>query len=293
MKNENYRLATPLHVQSNGGGIQSFTMYLMSCMGILPRFDYSIFIDLGHEKKGTYKAMEFLRNYSAENKGIPIITVSDRNLMDSVTYASFNRDKPFFSIPFFSSGLDGKVGMLKRQCTPNFKIRQVNSTIKKLYGLSGNQRYPETYVYIGISLDEADRVSTPEPVKFTNVYPFILYQTGYKRGNCAFRDPKHLTTRMTRNDCKKWLTANGFPIPPKSSCVFCPYTSNADWRQLKKEEPESFHTATTFDDFIRYAKPGKVNSKLYLHKSQTPLKDVDFSKDDGDSFFECEGYCHT
>ena len=293
MSTTNFRDPKPLHIQSNGGGIQSFAMYLMSCLGYLPRFDYSIFVDLGHEKPGTYKAISFLKKWSIKNNGIPIITLSDKNLLNDSIDAIKNEGKRFASIPFFSSGTSGKVGMLRRQCTGEYKIRQVNAAIKSLYNLSGNQRFPETFIYIGISIDEMLRISKPEKVKFTNIFPFCLYQTGFHSGIISFRDPKMLKSHFSRNNCIDWLHQHNFFVPPKSSCVFCPYTSDKDWLDLKISDPESFSIASKFDSEMRDFQPGKLNSKLFLHKSVKPLSLINFKKSVTLDLFECEGYCHT
>lgn len=293
MKNKKTIIHKPLHIQSNGGGVQSMAMYMMSSKGILPRFDYSIFIDLGTEKPGTYAAIEFMKNEALKKNGIPLIVIKEKNLLSDTLDAITKKEKRFVSIPFFSTGPENKIGMLRRQCTGEYKIRQVNAAIKQLYGLSGNQRFPETFIYIGISLDEAIRMSSPEPVKFTNVFPFLLLQSGYKKGNISFRDPKMLSTRLSRNQLIKWLSDNNIPLPPKSSCIFCPYTSNKDWLSMKKEDPRSFEIACSFDDQIRKGKPGKVKSDLFIHKEGIPLREVNFSKPDNDLFTECEGFCHT
>ena len=57
-----------MKIQSNGMGTQSFAMYLMSSMGVLPRFDYSIFVDTGLEKPRTYQMLSWLQGWRAHHR---------------------------------------------------------------------------------------------------------------------------------------------------------------------------------------------------------------------------------
>lgn len=290
---KNFREPRPLLIQSNGMGIQSFAMYLMASTGYLPRFDYSIFVDLGAEKTKTLFYWEWLVNWAKNNNGIPLIRISAKNLYSDTLNALKVKDARFVSIPFFSSGSGGKEGMLQRQCTGEYKIRQINQCIKQLQGLTGNQRYKEAFVFLGISIDEMQRMNSPEPVKFTNVFPYCNYQLGYRRGNYSFREPGHITLPMSRNQIVKWLKDAGYPVPPKSSCKFCPYTTNEEWLDMRENEPQDFADSVCFDQKIRNGKPGVYKSKLYLHRSCKPLSEVDFTKDRGNDIFECGGTCHV
>lgn len=288
-----FRDPDALHIQSNGGGVQSICMYYQSCLGFLPRFDYSIFVNLGAEKPGTIKAIQEAKKWAVENNGIPIIEITNMNLAtDTIDSITGKKDR-FVSIPFFSSGTDGSIGMIRRQCTSEYKIRQVNQCIKHLQGKSGNQRYDPAYVWLGITIDEISRLSSPEPVKFTNVFPYCNYKTGYDSGRLSFRDPGLLNGYYHRMQCIRWLLDNNFKVPPKSSCLFCPYTSDADWLDMKKNDPDTFALAVEFDHSIRIGKPGKTNSLLYLHRSGLPLDEVVFKPHNSGDLFECSGHCHV
>ena len=83
---------------------------------------------------------------------------------------------------------------------------------------------------------------------------------------------------MRRHQCLIWMKEKGDPKPPRSACWFCPYHSDREWRRLRDEEPEEFAKAIALDKRIRDG-IYKVESKLYLHKSRTPLSEVDLSTD--------------
>ena len=283
----------PLHIQSNGMGVQSFVMYLMSSLGILPRLDYSIFVDPGMEKPKTYELFEWLVKWSRTNNGIPLIKITDKNLLIDSTVGVPSPRQSFSTMPLFTTSSKNHVGMLQRQCTSDYKIRQVIACIKKLYGKTGNQRLPETYVYLGITSDELLRVSNPEPVRFTHVYPFLQMSTGYRaqRPNFAIRGRRLLY--WSRFDCIRWLSENKFPIPPKSSCYACPYTSNNEWNDMRINDPKTFEKACEFDEKVRVRYSHKLHQTAYIHRSLSPLRDIDFSREANEDSDECSGYCHV
>jgi hypothetical protein len=292
MKKEHFGDPAPMHIQSNGMGVQSFAMYLMSSMGLLPRFDYSVFVNTGGEKQKTLEAFEWLKKWAVRNNGVPLIEITKRNLLAETLSSVENENQRFVSVPFFADGEKEREGMLRRQCTGEIKIRQVNAFIKAKQELYGNQRFKECYVYLGISIDEMSRMSTPKPIKFTNVFPFCGYQTGYRRGVYRFGEPGHITLPLSRNQIKNWLIENFFIVPPKSSCVWCPYTTNAEWAKMKRENGSDWQTATLVDSKIRNGHPGGVNKTLACHRSLAPLNEVDFESEIDHGLFECSGHCH-
>jgi hypothetical protein len=95
------------------------------------------------------------------------------------------------------------------------------------------------------------------------------------------------------------MEKHGYPRPPRSACVFCPYHSDREWRRLRDEEPEEFQKAVNFERRYQAAKALTVSRKgfvPYLHASRVPLDQVDFSTDEdqGQQLLfgnECEGMC--
>ena len=55
---------------------------------------------------------------------------------------------------------------------------------------------------------------------------------------------------MTRQNCLSWLDRHDSPRPPKSSCVACPFHSDAEWRRLR-DDPEAWDSAIVVDAAIR------------------------------------------
>ena len=147
-------------------------------------------------------------------------------------------------------------------------------------GYKPRQRIPKNSVemLIGISTDEAVRMKPSRYPFIENKYPLIF------------------DLHFSRNDCLRWMERNGYALPSKSSCVFCPFHNDATWRDMKLNDPIEFAKAVEFDAAIREDKRGKVKEKLYIHKSMKPLGEVDFRnlEDKGQQNLfgqECEGMC--
>jgi len=88
---------------------------------------------------------------------------------------------------------------------------------------------------------------------------------------------------MTRGHCLEWMVTRGYPLPPRSACVFCPYRSEAEWRALP---PDEFASAVEVDRAIR--QHGES-----LHPSGKPLEAVDLTPSTQTDAFgnECWGMC--
>lgn len=258
-----------MKIQSNGMGMQSVAMYLMSDCGELPKFLYSIFADPGAELNETYEYLNYLKKVGT----IPIIHDTSKNLYDDI----MNKwdSERVASIPAFTEN----GGLIFRQCTDEYKIQVVNRNIKKL-----KSAYTTTVdLYIGISYDEMQRVFKPNKKNIRYIYPFCdIIATKEKTFKANEFKP------MTRAAIKAWLYERGFKIPVKSSCSFCPYHSNAAWREIKKDS-YAWAQACQIDDKIRNKKG--LNEKLYLHRSLKPLREAYLQEDQQQLNFDCYGFC--
>jgi hypothetical protein len=264
-----------LKILSLGLGVQSTALYFMSSLGIIERADYAIFADPGKESKKTYEYLKFLKKWQIENNGIPIIIRSKSNIYNDLLSGfntSGNRCK---SIPAFTVDGSGKVGIIRRQCTSEYKIDVVNKTIRfDIYKKPARVRLPLTEMMIGISLDEFERMSIAPERWRRNIYPLV-------------------DLRMTRQDCKNWLKKNDLPEPPKSACIFCPFTGDARWLEMKENEPEEFEEACFFDDHIRNGSKRGFKQPIFIHRSCKPLREVTFDNQGNEELFniECKGVC--
>lgn len=264
-----------MHVISLGVGVQSSCMALMACKGeIEPRPDLIVFSDPGWESGSTYRYAAWLKT-EIEKHGIMVEFTSNGNIRDDLIRAAQDGTR-VASLPFFTLAEDGTTGMVMRQCTDAYKIQPVRKAIKKFLGVKTAREIKEPVtLWMGISTDEIERVKTSRERWIVNRYPLI---------------EKH----MNRLDCENWLKRNGFSVPPKSSCIGCPFHSDAAWLDMKRNDPEAWKDAVEVDKAIRNMP--RMKGKVFLHRSCVPLEEVDLNENqlefNWDGFGnECEGMC--
>ena len=256
-----------MKVISLGIGVQSTAMYIMSSMGEIERADCAIFADPGAEHPKTYEMLEWLVGWESTNKGIPIY-VEKKDLLSDVINAVNHYGQRWASIPAFTEF----GGMIKRQCTNDYKIQVVKKKVRELMGVKYRQRMKPCEMWLGITLDEASRMKESRMYNITYKYPLI-------------------DKRLKRSDCINFFKKNDLPIPMKSSCIFCPYHSDKFWKDLKKEGNGVWDLAVKVDYSIRDSSQRGVRDKLFLHKSCLPLDEVQFADQQELWDEECEGYC--
>ena len=259
-----------MKIISLGAGVQSTTLYLMSSVGDLPRADHAIFADPGAEHPETYKLLGWLRAWQEKHGGIPIHHLRDKNLYADLVNRTNSTGQRFAPVPAVTAGGNGR---LRRQCTKEYKIEPIIRKIREIYGLRPRQRMKETEIWLGISLDEIERMKESRLPSIQYQYPLIEKE-------------------MTRGGCMKWLRRHGFPVPVKSSCVFCPYQSDARWKHLKLNHPQQWDKDVLVDRPIRDSSKRGVNDPIFLHRSGIPLETVVFGNQLDLFTEECEeGYC--
>lgn len=271
-----------LSVLNLGAGVQSSTVLLMACRGELPRPDVAIFADTQWEPQAVYDWLSWLESEAAVAR-IPVQRVTAGNIRDDVIGAVGSKEVGRVGQPplYVRGKLDvGKEeGRLWRKCSREYKIDPIRQWIRYFFGLKKGQVFPSgSYVeqWYGISLDEVQRMRTPRDPWAINYYPLIERQ-------------------LRRSDCLAWMERNGYPRPPRSACIGCPFHSDAEWRRLRDDAPEEWEDAVEFDEAIRNGLPG-VKGEAYLHRSTVPLDEVDLTtpEDHGQARLwdeECEGVC--
>lgn len=274
-----------LKILSLGAGVQSTTLLLMSCKGELPKLDCAIFADTGWEPKAVYEHFEWLKPY-AESHGIPVHVISHGNIKEDALVSrgrgTIEEGTRWASMPLRTVAEDGTQGMIRRQCTAEYKIAPIEKFIRReLMGLKPRQRAPKKVIieqWMGISTDEKQRARMSQK-------PWI-----------DFRYPLITDLSMSRWHCIQWLKEK-FPERevPRSACIGCPYRSNEEWRHLKETAPDDWEDACQFDEQIRNC--GGMRGKVYLHRDCVPLRKADIrnAEDCGQLGFseECMGMCNT
>jgi hypothetical protein len=274
-------MSEPIHIISLGAGVQSSTMALMAAKGqITPMPKCAIFADTQAEPLSVYKWLDWLE----KELPFPVHRVSKGNMTEHALVIKERRDKTGYwsknLVPAFILNTDGSRGILQRQCTYEYKVIPLEQAARRIAGIKRGQKTIGVVQWIGISRDEASRMKDSRVKWSSHRWPLI--EMG-----------------LSRQDCLKWMQYNGYPKPPRSACVYCPYHSNKEWIRLRDEEPEEFGRAVKFESDLQAVKSRteRMQGVPFLHASLTPLGDVDFrttlEKRGQLNMFEneCEGMC--
>lgn len=277
-------MSEPIHIISLGAGVQSSCMALMASRGeIQPMPNCAIFADTQWERKRTYAWLDWLK----PRLHFPTHIVTKSNIRSDNINARLRgkaeNGERGASLPYFTLA-DGSqiVGRVKRQCTADYKIEPIEKFIRReILGLKPGERAPNEVAIVqwrGISTDESSRMKDSR-------VPWM-----------QVRYPLAMEFRMSRADCSAWVLNNYGVLPPRSACIGCPFHSDAEWRNIRDNDPEEWADAIEFDRSIRRA--GGMRGECFLHRSCKPLDEVDLSTEEDrgqTSMFnnECEGMCNT
>lgn len=290
-----------------GCGTQS--SYLKECsergLHNVPKADFCIFADTGDEPKAVYEYLEYLKALG----DIPVHVVSAGHLSKD----SLSMDNKRSCLPVFTPGMkviygdnlvpiepdDDRIDELfertelevigsepdydnpslaLRKCTYDYKIAPIEKKVRELLGYKKGERVKKRVrAMIGISYDEMLRMKPSGKAWIENTWPLV-------------------DAGITRQQCIDGMGSLGLKIPPRSACVYCPHHKNAEWRNLRDNDPEAWAKAVKFDkDFRAMHEHNGLKHPPYLHRSLKPLDEVDIDDTSDQEHFtwngECEGMC--
>ncbi len=158
-----------------------------------------------------------------------------------------------------------------RSCTVDFKIEVADRWLRE----HGAKSEGAT-VGLGISLDEWHRmrkgVDPQKPWKVLD-YPLI-------------------DQKLDRQDCMNCIARAGLPVPPKSSCYFCPFHSLPVWQEMRNTQPDLFKKACDLEDLMRKRSHALGKGDIWFTDKQKPLATVTTDHVQG-SLFEDEQICES
>lgn len=303
-----------MRVLSFGCGVQTVALAAMSCLGDFEKPDFAVFGDTQWESADTYAYMDWFEKWAFErgleiiqatkgnirkdaldsSKGfasMPLWTLSetkeeDREIIgykmpaihfeegeiSTEQYHEF-QGEPIYG-PVIKTKVTLKKGILRRQCTNEYKIQVVRRVIRERAGIAKGKHWKgaPVEIWIGISKDEAVRAK--DSLDKSQVHRWPLLEKG-----------------MSRQDCKDYLVSKGLPIPPKSACIGCPFHDNNIWRDMRDNHPKEFEDACDFDDKVRKSRVA-VKNPVFLHFSAKPLREADLGQPSKQLLLnECTGFC--
>lgn len=259
------------HIISLGAGVQSSTMALMAAHGeIIPMPDAAIFADTQAEPNSVYIWLDWLE----KQLPFPVYRVTSGSLKDkSLKLRTVN-------LPVFTKDAEGNQGKVRnRNCTRDFKLVPLKRKEREIAGIKRGQKEVGVILWIGISNDEIYRMKPSREPWCSHRFPLI-------------------DKSITRQGCVEWMRNRGYPEPPRSACVFCPFHNDTEWTRLMVKEPEAFAEAVEFEKSLQthIKAAGSFRTTPFFHRSLVPLDQVVFQPNSSNGQLnifnnECEGMC--
>lgn len=270
-------MAKPKHqILSMGWGVQTWTLAAMAALDEIERPDFIVFADTTHESQKTY---DFIAQWEPwlDKYGLEVKTIKGERT--NVVREDWSNST---LIPAYTVDSTTRAyGQIKRECTHEWKIMPIRRFIRaELRRLQAPLQPGLVQLWLGISWDEAPmRMRDSDVAYIIHRYPLV-------------------EKRLTRLHCISWLQEHELPVPPKSACVFCPYSSLSRWKELKRKGGDDWKKAVAVDLTIRDKRP--KYSPLFLHPSRRPLEEaVSIPEDNGASQMRLEdvscdsGFCFS
>ena len=257
---------------SFGGGVQSMAALVLAVQGRV-QYDEFLFSNVGHdsENPATIAYVENVAKPYATANGVTLTELQKRRKTGEpmTLYGNLQRRMSAIDIPVYLGG----GGPMNRNCTVDFKMRVIGKYTKQ----RGATVPDPATVAIGISMDEIQRMHNKSAIAWQTLeYPLI-------------------DLRLYRRDCMRIIADAGLPVPPKSSCWFCPFHRRDEWTTMKREQPELFGRAVALEQMLNERRAMLGRDEIYLHASLQPLERAvgdqmafEFSESD----MPCDtGYC--
>lgn len=247
-----------LRTISYGGGVQSTALVALAAQGKLDDIiggpvHAALFSNVGDDSEHP-ATLEYVRNIAmpwAAERGITIHELhrvkrdgSTETLMGRLTREG-SRSLP---IPVrMDNGAPGN-----RSCTADFKIKVIGKWLKA----NGASKDNPAVVCIGISTDEITRVSNKRVMPYEQpVYPLI--ELG-----------------LDRSACQRVIAEAGLPVPPKSSCYFCPFHRPQTWAEMRRDEPDLFWKSAELEATLNARRDVLGKDRVYLTRFAKPLPEA-------------------
>ena len=280
----------PRAYMSFGGGVQSTAIAMLAINrderllratdGVVP--ELYIFADTGDEPKAFYAHNADMKaRIEAAGYKFVVVQTPLGNLGDHIIHAATNGHARAEQLPFFVTK-DGEYGPVQRRCTPHFKIKPLTAYARAYFGVYRGRAHDGGVVqmWLGISADERQREKTGRVPK---------------QEWAEYANPL-IAMNWHRADCINYLTGLGITAA-RSACVYCPFHSMAEWREIAKR-PEDWARAIQVDDSLAIATTNGAfgfDNALYLNRQGVRLRDLDLTEPDDPQKKlwdnECAGVC--
>lgn len=273
-----------LRTISWGGGVQSTALCVLATQGKLDGImggpvDAALFANVGDDSEhpGTLRFVREVAIPWLTDQGLPAFEL-ERTRRDGTTETLWDRltrdGSRSLGIPIrMNNGAPGS-----RSCTADFKIAVIGRWLKA----HGATKDDPAVVAIGISTDEFERANNKKAEPYERpVYPL-------------------LDLGLDRTDCENVIRRAGLPVPPKSSCFFCPFHRPLMWSEMRRDEPELFWRSVGLEQILNNRQDMLGKDHVWLTRFAKPLDEAIAEAQDQLPGFESigengcdEGYCWT
>ena len=134
-----------------------------------------------------------------------------------------------------------------RWSTRDFKVNPIHRHYR---GIGGHINQ-----YLAIAWDEVHRMKDSRVDYVTNLYPLI-------------------DRRITRQGCIEIIEDAGLPIPPRSSCFFCPFNSVDRWRWLYENHPELYEKAMALEERSKHFPSQRLTDQAFRKQTDVSLRSL-------------------
>ena len=89
--------------------------------------------------------------------------------------------------------------------------------------------------------------------------------------------------RLTRADCVAIIEDAGLPVPPRSSCFFCPFNSADRWLWLHDNHPDLYARAVALEERSRHFPSQRLTDQAFRKRADISLRTLGRVFDGGGS----------
>lgn len=286
---------------SYGGGVDSTALLVLAAERVLD-LPLVLFSNVGDDSEHP-ATLAYVRDHArpyAEAHGLEFLEIrkrpkgTEKTLYQTITEPGSRT----IGIP---ARLQPSGAPVQRSCTVTFKIARIVAILKQ----RGASPSSPALTALGIDYDELERMRnagvllSPEGLPVEDPTCGTVWRTRDAFQHLAY-PLVHL--KLGRGGCEEVIRRAGLPIPPKSSCWFCPFHSPAHWQKMRRKEPALFAKSVALEETLRARSVALGRGEVYFTRFGLPLDRAIRDSGQLDLFPESEedapscdvgGYCHS
>lgn len=256
---------------SYGGGVQSTALLVLAAQGHV-NFSAALFANVGDHAENP-ATLVYVKEHAAPFAAAHGVALHELRWVSKGITRDLYDDLvgPLRSIDIPVKMAGGAPG--NRKCTDRYKI----AVVRRWCEANGATREDPAVVAVGISTDEIERANN----RRTGATEQVVYPL--------------LDLGISRTECTRIIRDAGLPVPPKSSCWFCPFQRPQQWAEMRRDQPERYEAAVALEGRLNEKREMLGKDPVYLAKAGTLLGMLDEAQP---SLFDgpegCDsGYCWT